>query len=155
MSDISIQIEWLKAVDLPKVLSIEADSFTHPWAEKEFREHLNRKSCIGMVAKYKRKVVGFMVYYLHDDRIDLLNIAVDPVFRGRSIGSQMIEKIRTKLSSGHRHSLTLNVRESNLPAQVFFRGHLFRAEAILRNHFCNDEGAITMRYSVLGAMLKT
>ncbi len=159
MKDIRVKIESFQKGDCAAVLGIENDSFDHPWTRKDFLGVLTERNCNGMVAACKRKgkrvVVGYMIYELHRDRIDLWSIAVANDYRRRAVGTQLIGKLRSKLSPGRRHSLTLQVREANLSGQLFFRGHLFRAEYILPKHYSNGEGAIGMRYRVRGAVLTT
>ena len=47
------------------------------------------------------------------------------------VGGQMVSKLISKLSSHRRTSITLEVRETNLAAQLFFKQNGFRATAVL------------------------
>ena len=85
-----------------------------------------------MVAEHDDRVVGFMIYELHKTRIHVLNFAVAADYRRRGVGSQMIAKLTAKLSSQRRSRIVLEVRETNLAAQLFFRENGFRAVSVLR-----------------------
>jgi ribosomal-protein-alanine N-acetyltransferase len=66
----------------------------------------------------------------------------------QGIGRQMAEKLMGKLSSQHRTAITLEVRETNLPAQLFFRSLGFRATNVLRSYYEDSpEDAYVMQYN--------
>jgi ribosomal-protein-alanine N-acetyltransferase len=59
----------------------------------------------------------------------------------------MIAKLIGKLSSQRRSRITLEVRETNLPAQLFFRTVGFRAVSVLRQYYADTpEDAYLMQY---------
>ena len=100
-----------------------------------------------MVAEHAEHVVGFMIYELHKTRLHILNFAVSAGLRHRSVGTQMIEKLVGKLSSQRRTEITLEVRETNLGAQIFFRQSGFRATNVLRDFYDDStEDAYVMQY---------
>ena len=145
--ELKVQIRWLIRRDLPEVLEIERDRFAHPWTEEEFLSALRQRSCIGMVAELDQRIVGFMVYELHKASIHVCNFAVASWANRQGIGSQMVQRVIDKLSQQRRREVQLELRESNLEAQLFFREHGFRAVSVLR-HFYEDtsEDAYLMRY---------
>ncbi len=120
-------IRWMIRRDMPSVMSIEQQSFEFPWSEEEFIRCLRQRNCIGMVAERDDKVVGFMIYELHKNRLHLLNFAVGAEARRAGVGSAMIEKLVSKLTADRRNRIMLEVRETNLDAQIFFRQRGFRA----------------------------
>lgn len=142
-----LHIRWLVRRDMPEVLAIEAESFEFPWQEEDFVRCLHQRNCIGMVAECDRQVIGYMVYELTRSRIHLLNLAVAPSHRRRKAGSQMVGKLVNKLSSQRRSRITLEVRETNLAAQIFFRANGFRAVSVLHDFYEDTvEDAYLMQY---------
>jgi ribosomal-protein-alanine N-acetyltransferase len=142
-----VHIRWMIRRDMPEVLQIEKASFEFPWFEDDFIRCLRQRNCIGMVAEQGERVVGFMIYELHKSRLHVLNFAVAPEFRRLAVGSQMIEKLVSKLSSQRRTRISLEVRETNLAAQLFFREAGFRATAVLRDFYDDStEDAYVMQY---------
>jgi ribosomal-protein-alanine N-acetyltransferase len=100
-----------------------------------------------MVAEQGERVVGFMIYELHKTRLHILNFAVAPQYRRRGIGSQMVQKLVGKLSSQRRTDISLEVRETNLEAQLFFRETGFRATEVLREFYEDSpEDAYVMQF---------
>src|SRR3954469_10610522 len=71
-----VHIRWMIRRDMPEVLAIEQQSFPFPWCEEEFLRVLRQRNCIGMVAEYGERVVGFMIYELHKNRLHVLNFSV-------------------------------------------------------------------------------
>jgi ribosomal-protein-alanine N-acetyltransferase len=145
--EVRVHIRWMIRRDMPEVLSIEADGFEFPWSEEDFIRSLRQRNCIGMVAEHDDRVVGFMVYELHKTRIHVLNFAVAPGYRRRGVGSQMLAKLTGKLSSQRRTRIVLEVRETNLFAQLFFRENGFRAVSVLKDYYADSpEDAYMMQY---------
>lgn len=142
-----VHIRWMIRRDMPEVLQTEQLSFEYPWTEEDFLRCLRQRNCIGMVAEQGEKVVGFMIYELHKCKLHILNFAVHPAWHRKSVGAQMVAKLISKLSSHRRTRITLEVRETNLAAQLFFRKQEFRAIRVLRA-FYEDSGedAFLMQY---------
>jgi ribosomal-protein-alanine N-acetyltransferase len=128
-------IRWMIRRDMAEVLQIEDRSFEFSWSEEDFIRCLRQRNCIGMIAEHNARVAGFMIYELHRSRLHLLNFAVHPEFRRRDVGTQMIKKLRSKLSPERRSRILLEVRETNLNAQLFFREMGFRAISLLRDFY--------------------
>jgi ribosomal-protein-alanine N-acetyltransferase len=142
-----VHIRWMIRRDMPEVLQAEQMSFEFAWNEEDFLRCLRQRNCIGMVAEHGEKVVGFMIYELHKNKLHILNFAVHPAWRRMAVGAQMVAKLISKLSSHRRTRITLEVRESNLHAQLFFQKQEFRAVRVLRA-FYEDSGedAYLMEY---------
>ena len=144
-----VHIRWMIRRDMPEVLRIEQDSFDYSWSEEDFLRCLRQRNCIGMVAEHGEKVVGFMIYELHKNKLHILNFAVCPSFRRTGIGGQMVAKLVGKLSSHRRTRITLAVRETNLAAQLFFRAQDFKAVKVLRSYYEDSgEDAYLMQFRV-------
>ena len=132
---------------MPQVLAIENDCFEFPWDEDHFIQCLRQRNCIGMVAEINDAVVGFMVYELHKNRLHILNFAVSSFHRHLGIGKDMVGKLTSKLSYERRNRIMLEVRETNLPAQLFFKEQGFRAISVLRDFYDDTtEDAYLMQY---------
>jgi ribosomal-protein-alanine N-acetyltransferase len=145
--EVRVHIRWMIRRDMPEVLATEVESFEFPWLEEDFIRCLRQRNCIGMVAEHEDRVVGFMIYELHKSRIHVLNFAVAESFRHRGVGSQMIAKLIAKLSTQRRSRIILEVRETNLDAQLFFRENGFRAVSVLRSYYADTpEDAYAMHY---------
>src|SRR5438067_8476205 len=146
-SHLPVHIRWMIRRDMSEVLAIEQQCFEFPWFEEDFVRCLRQRNCIGMVAEASERVVGFMVYELHKNRLHVLNFAVHEQFRRRRVAAQMAKKLITKLSHDRRSRVMLEVRETNLSAQLFFRSLGFRAVSVLRDYYEDTtEAAYVMQY---------
>ena len=79
-----VHIRWMIRRDMPEVLAIEHASFEYPWCEEEFLRVLRQRNCIGMVAEHGERIVGFMIYELHRNKIQVLDFATHFDFRRRN-----------------------------------------------------------------------
>src|SRR5690606_17949853 len=96
------------------------------------------------------RVAGFMLYDLHKGEIHILRMAVAPSFRRTGVGRSMVEKLIGKLHLERRSRLRLEVRETNLDAQLFYRACGLQATAILHSYYMlTDEDAYQMERCVV------
>jgi [ribosomal protein S18]-alanine N-acetyltransferase len=145
--EIRVHTRWMIRRDMADVLEIERANFEFPWVDEDFIRCLRQRNCIGMVAEYEDRVVGFMIYELHKTRIHVLNFAVAPAYQRRGVGSQMVAKLIGKLSAQRRSRILLEIRETNLGAQLFFRENGFRAISVLHSYYDDTpEDAYLMQY---------
>jgi ribosomal-protein-alanine N-acetyltransferase len=138
-------IRWMVRSDLDLVVAIEKDVYDYPWSQQEFLIALRQRNCIGMVAERNEEVVGYIVYELHRDRIELLNFAVRPRSQRLGVGSAMIEKLKSKLAYERRNKISLELRERNLDGQLFLRQAGFRCTSILHGWYAVEEESVAYR----------
>lgn len=142
-----VSTRWLIRRDYPEVQAIESVSFEFPWFANDFLRYLRQRNCNGMVAVHDDRTVGYMVYMLHKTRIELVNFAVAPEVRRHGVGTQMAARLATKLRPGLRTRIEIEVRETNLVAQCFFRAVGYRAVSVVADHYDDTpEDAYRMRY---------
>jgi ribosomal-protein-alanine N-acetyltransferase len=145
--------------DMRKVLEIEKQCFPeYPWNENNFISFLRNRNCIGMVIHdlndpdMNDPIMGYMIYELHKNKLVIINLGVDPKYRRKGVGTQLINKLISKLSPDRRKSLIAEVRESNLAGQLFFKSNKFRAVSIDKapnwDEEC-DEDSYVMQYLLL------
>lgn len=155
---VCVHIRWMIRRDMPEVLEIENHSFEFPWSPEDFIRCLRQRNCIGMLAEYDERVVGFMIYELHKNRLHVINFAVRLEFRHCGVGTKMINKLIGKLSDRRYRRILLEVREKNLAAQLFFQSAGFRCIDTLKNFYDDSqEDAYLMqyRYKLARNFLKT
>ncbi|MBQ8209715.1 MAG: ribosomal protein S18-alanine N-acetyltransferase [Clostridia bacterium] len=115
-SDIFLEISEMTKDDIDTVAQIEKDNFSEPWSYDSFVSQLNKNYAINFTVRYLGKPIG---YICCDDIIGEVNVntvAVDKTFRRRGIGSILINKTVEWCKNNNSDSLTLEVRESNIPA---------------------------------------
>ncbi len=132
---LDVHMRWMIRKDMPAVEEIEQSCFEFPWREDDFIRCLRQRNCIGMVADHGVQVVGFMIYELHKARLHILNFCVHEDWRYKGVGRAMIRKLTSKLSTDRRTRIMLEVRESNVDAQLFFKAVGFRCVSTLRDFY--------------------
>lgn len=153
-------VRWMIRRDMADVLEIERNAFESPWTGEEFLRNLRKRNCIGMSAEYvgchADRVVGFMIYELHAKHLHVLNFAVAADVRRRGVGTQMVEKLISRLGTGQRRTrITLELRETNVTAQVFFRSLGFVSTGIIHDYYedtAEDAYLMEFRQNVLSTL---
>jgi ribosomal-protein-alanine N-acetyltransferase len=109
-----------------------------PWNPADYLSH----QCL--VAMVNERIAGFAVArHTAPDEVEILNLAVDPLFRRRGIGRSLIQK----LLANHAGSTFLEVRESNLAARKLYHSLGFEAIAVRKNYYnSSGESAIVMKF---------
>jgi ribosomal-protein-alanine N-acetyltransferase len=155
-AELQVHIRWMIRRDMDEALDIEQESFEFPWSEEDFVRCLRQRNCIGMVAEHDDEIVGFMIYELHKTRLHVLNFAVARRHRRLGVGTQMVHKLISKLSHQRRSRIMLEVRETNLAAQLFFRKAGFRAVSVLKDFYEDTpEDAYLMQYRCAAAQAES
>lgn len=156
----TIALRWLIRKDLDRVLAIERASYRRDftWGREDFIQTLNLGHVIGTVAELYRParepvVAGFILYaHLYEPgtrlpgeprHLEILNIAVDPLYRGRDLGRKLVARVTHK-PGRHVHAQA-DVHEANLGALLFFRALGWRATGLLRNQYDWPDGADAVR----------
>ena len=135
-------MRWMIRRDIPEVLGIEQASFADPWTEAEFIQQLRRCNVIGTVAETSGRVVGYMIYELHNRRLELVRFAVAVDVRGQGYGSRLLLKLKDKIQESRRSAIGCMVPEASVKTQVWLRSHNFRALSVEDDYFGNGKGAI-------------
>ncbi len=152
---VNYHIRWMIRADMPHVLRIEHQSFDSPWNDEDFARCLRQRNIIGMVALLGEEVVGHMIYELCKTRLQVINFAVRKDIRRMRVGEAMVKKLKSKLSLFGRNKIRLEVRETNLVAQLFFRDQGFRAVNTVRNRYEKaDEDAYIMQHRYIASELE-
>lgn len=143
-----LHVRWMIARDRPMVQWIEWENFEFPWTEDDFIRCLRQRNVIGMVCEHGERIVGFMVYELvGDGLLRLLNLAVASTHQRRGVGRYMVRKLIDKLTPNRRKLLSVEVRETNVAAQLFFKALGLKATKTLRDFYDDTEdAAILMEY---------
>jgi ribosomal-protein-alanine N-acetyltransferase len=138
---VKVHCRWMIRRDMPEVFDIENGSFKSPWNEEDFLRALRCRATIGCVAEHGETVVAFSIYRLQSKFLEIVNLAVHPKWRHMGIGTTMVNKLKSKLSSHRKTRLHIILSETNLDAHLFFKACGFVALEVMRGHFENgDDG---------------
>lgn len=133
--------------DLAQVYEIERQCFTAPWSINSFKYELEHETTILKVGVLNEQVIGYVCLRTILDITHVLNIAVLPKFRRRGVGSMLLSNALQELKqSGLKiKSVTLEVRESNLPAIRLYEKFGFKITGRRGGYYHSpDEDAVLM-----------
>lgn len=129
-----------------QVAELEKQCFSNPWSENSVRSELNNPLSLWIVACDGDSVVGYVGSQSVLGEADMMNLAVAPQYRRRSVASNLITTLVEKLTESGAHCLTLEVRASNFPAIELYRKHGFVAVGKRPNYYHNPkEDALILR----------
>lgn len=138
-------IEPMRLADLQSVDAIDRRSFPQPWQRSVYEIELQNRAATYLVARLGSDIVGYGGAWVIGDEAHLTTLAVDPDYRGRSIGESLLLCLMEEAVIRRASHATLEVREGNCPAQRLYRKYGFRNAAIRKNYYTDTgENAIVM-----------
>ncbi|MCS7197116.1 MAG: GNAT family N-acetyltransferase [Candidatus Bipolaricaulota bacterium] len=160
------RIRRATAEDLERIFEIERFSFSTPWPREYLAQHLGDDGFV--VLEYEGQIVGYTVVGVKIpsffERLEwrtralltgeelrepapvghILNIAVDPRFRGRGLGQRLLEYALDYCRYlGARH-VELEVRTSNAVAIRLYQKYGFVIRERLPYYYSDGEDAFVM-----------
>ncbi len=131
---------------LDKIFEIEAICFSSPWSKKSFADGMANKDIQSyFTALYNGEVVGYICLFHLFEESELLNIAVSPNYRKLRIGQSLIDFMFNYLKTKNISRVTLEVRESNVPAKNLYIKNGFTPIRIRKNYYTSPiENGIVM-----------
>lgn len=129
-----------------QVAELEKLCFSDPWSENSVAGELNNKLAYWLVAVDDNRVAGYVGSQTVLDETDMMNIAVHPDYRRQGIAEALVETLVKDLRKQGSHSLTLEVRASNEPAQKLYEKLGFAPVGRRPNYYRNPkEDALILR----------
>lgn len=144
-SQVDVRFRKMESSDLDEVLRIERASFSHPWSARFFLEELRVPCARSLVAIAGEKIIGYVIYWLLTDSVDVHNLAVHPEWRRRGIGRSLLMAVIEDARGGSLKRVTLEVRKSNEAAQKLYHSLGFATRGVRRGYYSdNGEDALIM-----------
>jgi [ribosomal protein S18]-alanine N-acetyltransferase len=131
--------------DLDEVMAIERASFAYPWSSRFFLQEFQVECARSILVEIDGKIVGYVLFWLLPDGVDIHNLAVRSEFRRRGIGRILLQQVILEALRRSSVRVTLEVRKSNLTAQKLYESAGFVATGVRRAYYSDDgEDALTM-----------
>jgi len=140
--------------DLPAIVDINRKSFVLPYTVSVFREFFREHRYAFLVAECDGRVVGYAMSRILR-RLDLrgfgvkrighiMSLAVEPRFRRRGIGKELLKRTMEALWGNGASELQLEVRVSNQLAIEMYRNAGFKEERVIPGYYSDGEDAVLM-----------
>jgi len=136
--------------DLDEVLAIERVSFAYPWSSRFFQKEFEVECARSILAEMNGKIVGYVLFWLLPETVDIHNLAVSGEYRRRGVGRILLHKVIVEALRQSSARVTLEVRKSNLVAQKLYESAGFVATGVRKGYYSDDgEDALTMALDLL------
>ena len=141
-----LNIRQGEITDLAEIMRLEKAVFTDPWSmEALFSELQVDAMRVPLVAEMGTTLCGYLMAWRVADQMHILNIATDPNYLRRGVGTALLLKVTAIAIEGGQTEVTLEVRESNHGAREFYRRHHFTETGVRPGYYQdNKESAIIM-----------
>ena len=130
-----MEIRFAREEDVPAVAALEAACFTAGADEALLRRMLADESRVILCAGEGESLAGYAYYQFAADEGYVGNLAVAEGYRRRGIGRALTEAMCASAGGKGLAFLTLEVRESNLPARRLYESCGFRTVAVRKNYY--------------------
>ncbi len=126
---------------LTSLESLEVDGFSAQSIEEEY---LHPASTI-LVAESKTQIVGFLIYRILENEIEIIRIVVSALHRRQNVGFTLLMQLKQLHPTADAF---LEVRNSNLPAINLYKKLGFQSLHVRKKYYRDGEDALVMRRTI-------
>lgn len=135
----------MKESDLDRVLNLEKACFKQPWQKKDCEYELNENPYShGWILKDENRIVGYAFLWETFEMSQLARIGVDPEFRKKGLGFEMMQNLVQRAKEVACEFMTLEVRKSNIAALNLYKKMGFIQVNVSKSYYPDGEDAIVM-----------
>lgn len=140
------RISRLQRQDVDGVLQIETACFSHPWTLEGITQELENPTARFFTARKDDAPIGYIGANNIAGEVYITNLAVLSDYRKQGIGALLLSVLLEQAAYEHAQFVTLEVRESNLPAISLYEKYGFSAVG-RRNRFYRDPPEDALLYT--------
>ena len=141
-----MMIEPMNASHVPQIAQLEKRCFSDPWSEKSIASELENPLSVWLVAVDGGQIIGYVGSQTVLGETDMMNLAVAPEARRQGTGRALVLALVDALTEKGSHSLMLEVRVSNTPAQKLYESLGFSQVGRRPKYYVNPrEDALILR----------
>ena len=153
---VHVVIEPAKTADIEEIVAIENRSYPFPWSQKILLHEITGEAFSYVyVARLRNssgtqgKIIGYNFFWVVTDEVHILNIAVDPDYRGYGLGKcLMLFAVEFGRKQGAT-SVLLEVRASNTAAQQLYASLGFQRIGVREKYYAdNKEDAYVLQKKI-------
>ena len=125
IQEVPVEVRGMAHEDLALVSDIERRSYDFPWSHGVFRDCLLAGyTCL--VLEHGNDVVGYSILSVAAREAHILNLCVDPGFRGLGYGTRLLDELVDRARQLNVNAIFLEVRPSNSAALSLYRKRGFK-----------------------------
>ena len=142
----NIIIARMTAEHIHQVAELEAKCFSEPWSEKSLEMLIDGRG-VAFVAMIDGNFAGYGGMMTVLDEGQITNIAVSPEARRLGIGRELVSALQNYAKENTFSLLSLEVRESNLPAISLYESCGWKKQGIRKGFYrFPSESAVIMTW---------
>jgi ribosomal-protein-alanine N-acetyltransferase len=131
--------------DIQQIVALEKMCFSMPWSEKLFVNEIENNNSYFLTATIMGNLIGYAGFWLIIDEAHIVNLAVHPEFRRQGIGGMLLKIILDLAKQKGALKATLEVRETNTPANLLYERLGFVCVALRKGYYADTkEHAVVM-----------
>lgn len=131
---------------IPQIAALERVCFSDPWSENSIASELENRLSFWLVAQEYGQVLGYIGSQTVLGETDIMNLAVSPEHRRRGIAKALLNALTDALKAQGNRCISLEVRQSNLPAQALYEQLGFSQVGLRPNYYRDPkEAALILR----------
>ena len=141
----AVEMRRLRAADLDAIERVERRCYPTPWSRSMFAGEIAKPSGICLGAFEGDELLGYLITARYVDAWHVMNVAVDPQFRGRGLARRMLSRLMELTEGDRTRGYTLEVRVSNVVAIHLYEELGFVVTGVRRGYYTdNREDALVM-----------
>lgn len=138
-------IRRMEAADLEQVAELEKQCFRENWSYGLLEAGLHSAYDWYYVFVQEERILGYCNLRILAGEGEVQRIAVLPRYRRLGVARKMMETMVTCARDSQVSAVSLEVRQSNLPARNLYESFGFRAESVRKGYYRNPaEDALIM-----------
>lgn len=114
------------------------------WTPKRIGKAIRSRDTVGIVASVNKSLTGFALMYFGDEHAHLNLLAVEPAYRRRGIGREMLRWLEDSCSVAGILRVSLEVRATNMKAIRFYHTLGYEPGEQIPRYYCGEEAALRM-----------
>lgn len=140
-----MKCRYLNGDDLLKVGEIANYSFDDYSAE-DFLKMSQDKNYRFVVAEKNKEILGFVIFLVVDEKIEIIKIATSVHERRSGVASEMLRFVQCYGKQNGHAGVILEVNEHNTPARKLYLKMGFREIYVRKKYYHNTDDAIIMEW---------
>lgn len=93
-----------------------------------------------LVSEENNKIIGFVIYMKIYERAEIIDIIIDPLFRKKGYGYELLKSAIKDISLSNCNNVTLEVNCNNNAAITLYKKINFEIVAVRKKYYGSEDG---------------
>ncbi|MDG1839439.1 MAG: ribosomal protein S18-alanine N-acetyltransferase [Dehalococcoidia bacterium] len=151
--NVPLKIRDMIVTDISAVKKLESAAFEDAWPQRIFETELDNgfaqyRVALELKSQNKRRtqnILGYTGVWFMVDQLHLVSIAIHPNYQRSGMGERLMFDVVDQANAALLPKIVLEVRKSNLSAQLLYEKFGFKKIGELKNYYKdNHEDAVIM-----------